>query len=232
MLHFSRPLSSTAGMIARLPALALVALGAVDALPVAKHGSVLDGLRELELDLEALTAVAHRVKRAPSGPGGRSKLHRGETLERMQAGPSIANIDGDEPPAGSLVVYSPSSTDLDAMDSCIEELTNSGTTHWRTRLSNAAKGFFSDVHTKLTSQRARVAVGVALFTAGVLFPPAEVRRSRRAARCTHRPLTRPFVCVRCSPSSQRPQLAGVPTSWRRKSGRRWAKGTNWVRRLS
>ena len=61
-------------MLARLPALALVALGAVDALPVhepeplapahqhhaahvhAKHGSVLDGLRELELDLEALTA--------------------------------------------------------------------------------------------------------------------------------------------------------------------------------
>ena len=40
-------------MIARLPALALVALGAVGALPVHEHGSVLDGLRELELDLEA-----------------------------------------------------------------------------------------------------------------------------------------------------------------------------------
>ena len=54
-----------AAMLARLPALALVALGAVDALPAhepeplapphhhhaahvdAKHGSVLDGLREL-----------------------------------------------------------------------------------------------------------------------------------------------------------------------------------------
>ena len=45
-------------MLARL--LALVALGAVDALPVAKHGSVLDGLRELELDLEALTALTHQ----------------------------------------------------------------------------------------------------------------------------------------------------------------------------
>ena len=94
-------------MLARLSALALVALGAVDALPVhepeplapshhhddaahgnAKHGSVLDGLRELELDLEALTALAPRVKRAPSGPGGRSKLRRGETLERMQADPT------------------------------------------------------------------------------------------------------------------------------------------------
>ena len=52
-MHFSGPLSSTAGMIARLPALALVALGAVGALPVHEHGSVLDGLRELELDLEA-----------------------------------------------------------------------------------------------------------------------------------------------------------------------------------
>ena len=51
-------------MLARLPTLALVALGAVDALPVAKHGSVLDGLRELELDLEALTAPASCRRRA------------------------------------------------------------------------------------------------------------------------------------------------------------------------
>ena len=70
-------------MLARLPAIALVALVAVDAVPVhepeplapshhhddaahghAKHGSVLDGLRELELDLEALTALTHRVKRS------------------------------------------------------------------------------------------------------------------------------------------------------------------------
>ena len=90
-------------MLARLPALALVALGAVDALPVAKHGSVLDGLRELELDLEALTALTHRVKRAPS------KLRRGETLERMQAAdPSVVNLDEGE---GTLVLYSPSLSD-------------------------------------------------------------------------------------------------------------------------
>ena len=94
-------------MLARLPALALVALGAVDALPVhepeplaplhhhddaarvhAKHGIVLDGLRELELDLEALTALAHRVKRAPSGPDGRPKLGRGGTLERTNVAAS------------------------------------------------------------------------------------------------------------------------------------------------
>ena len=101
-------------MLARLSALALVALGAVDALPVhepeplapphhhdaahvhAKHGSVLDGLRELELDLEALTALAHRVKRAPSGPGDRPKLGRGETLERSNENQAAASTDVDE----------------------------------------------------------------------------------------------------------------------------------------
>lgn len=183
-------------MLARLPALALVALGAVDALPVAKHGSVLDGLRELELDLEALTALAHRVKR--TGPGGRSKLHRGETLERMQAEADTTQ----DAPGGELVLYSPGTGTaggtIDDVDECIKALTKDSTKpHLMRRISNAVSNFFSGVHSTLTSKQARVAVGVALFTAGILFPPAEVRRSRRATRCTHRPLTRPFVSARC-----------------------------------
>ena len=125
-------------MLARLSALALVALGAVDALPVhepeplaphhhhaahvdAKHGSVLDGLRELELDLEALTALAHRVKRAPSGPDGRPKLGHGGTLERAEAAPAAVAaasvVDRSEesnaalvvPPSPSLLILGPPS---------------------------------------------------------------------------------------------------------------------------
>ena len=225
-------------MLARLPALALVALGAVDALPVhepeplaplhhhddaarvhAKHGIVLDGLRELELDLEALTALAHRVKRAPSGPDGRPKLGRGGTLERTNVAASTDAVtlvpEKDLRPdeefayewneakrkqfidtvnawnAGSnaaLVLYTPNpdAASVSESDTPVIKQKKSWLRRW-----------FGRMFPSSTARSTRVAVGLTLFAVGILFPPAEVRRSRRAARCTHRPLTRPFVSARC-----------------------------------
>ena len=180
-------------MLARLPALALVALGAVDALPVhepeplaphhhhdaahvhAKHGSVLDGLRELELDLEALTALAHRVKRAPSGPDGRPKLGHGGTLERAEAAAAV--VDRSKESNADLLVYetvSPDTIDFERAEAAVAKKPSAS----------------SRLRAWLTSKTSKVGVGATLFMLGIVFPPIEARRSRRAARCTHRPLTR------------------------------------------